>query len=88
MTFVTFPRAAADEAIERVLAGLLFSNVCPSHAKLTKLKDLKIEDLEFLEECSHGGTSSGNVQRRKPSAVIQKQAGMEQMEQTEIPFVP
>jgi hypothetical protein len=74
---------------------MLLSNACPSRTKLTKLKSLN-EDVEFLEECSHGGAPIAGHQRPKAASriaanhprLIHNQGRMEQMDQTEIPFVP
>jgi hypothetical protein len=76
---------------------MLLSNACPSRTKRTKLTKLKSlnEDVEFLEECSHGGAPIAGHQRPKAASRIAanhprliNQGQMEQMDQTEIPFVP
>ena len=72
VTFVTLPWAAADEDIGWGCAGTVAQG-----GKLKKIKNLNLG----LSFCLRGGAV-------QPSGMTQKQTGMEQMEQTEIPFVP
>jgi hypothetical protein len=78
---VTLPWAAADDVLERVLVSC-DSAIPAGHARNSQNSRTSIEDFEFLEEFSQGAalqTPNGS----KPPSLIQKQAGMEQMEQME-----